>query len=493
VALVVAAGILVRFAACRALDGILPPQGLYVDERVYAEGFDALSELPFRRPPAMFALSGLLGALSGPAAARWIMAAVSLLPALLLALRMPDRGYWSLAVPLAVALEPDLVLFGLQLLPAVPAAAAVTGALAALSAGRRTWAGLLMGLACLFRAELVLALPLMALLPPRGVRQWLGVALPWAAVLLPVMLLNMGAGAGPVISTNGPENLWLGARRSTLETPPGLEFEQLVAVEGRQQEGFLRRASRAVAARPPQWLLLGLEKAALSLTVPGPGRNLEVGYLTGRLHLRPLLLPMLLLLSLGAWRLIRAGRSGDGALALQRALAAGALLAAFLFLPAARYRLAALPALWMAASRAPPDGRVLPGWAAVAAVLAVLSLTLPDPVRPGLTQIQLAERRLDESLPGPALRALDGARERGYRGADLHNLAGIGLSMTGRQEEALERFREALRLAPRSPTAWKNTAVCLAGMGRWEEASRAAARAVRLNDELEEELAPLLE
>jgi Flp pilus assembly protein TadD len=64
--------------------------------------------------------------------------------------------------------------------------------------------------------------------------------------------------------------------------------------------------------------------------------------------------------------------------------------------------------------------------------------------------------------------------------------------MSGDGEAGLSSFEEGLRLAPRSPTLWKNAAVCLAGMGRREEASAAAARAVRLNRGLREELAPLL-
>lgn len=54
-----AAGVLVRVPAFGGLDGILPAEGLYVDERVYAEGFGALDSLPFQRPPAMYALAGM--------------------------------------------------------------------------------------------------------------------------------------------------------------------------------------------------------------------------------------------------------------------------------------------------------------------------------------------------------------------------------------------------------------------------------------------------
>ncbi|MGM0627505.1 MAG: hypothetical protein ACQETZ_05020, partial [Candidatus Fermentibacterota bacterium] len=106
---VLAAGVLVRVPVFGGLDGILPAEGLYVDERVYAEGFGALDSLPFQRPPGMYALAGLVGAGADPARARWVMSALSLLPALALALAMPRRGYWSLLLPLAVVVQPDLV------------------------------------------------------------------------------------------------------------------------------------------------------------------------------------------------------------------------------------------------------------------------------------------------------------------------------------------------------------------------------------------------
>jgi len=491
-AAVLAAGVLVRVAAFGGLDGILPAEGLYVDERVYAEGFGALDGLPFQRPPAMYALAGLMGAGADPARARWVMSALSLLPALALALAMPRRGYWSRLLPLAVALQPDLVVFGLQLLPAVPAAVAVTGALLALARGRRAVAGALMGVACLFRAELLLALPLVALLPPLKPGGRMRLVLPWAAAVVPVMALNLAAGAGPVISVNGPENLWLGSEERTLRTPPGVEFEQLVAVEGRQQQTFLERAADGISARPLDWLLLGLRKSAASLSIPGPGRNLELGYLVGRLRLAPLLAPMLLLVSLGLWRILRGGPAGGEELRMQRALAGAILLSAFLFLPAARYRLAAMPALWMAAAASAPRRDELAGWGCAAVAVLAVSLLVSSPVRKGLTQIQQAEHRIGRGRPRMALESLAGARERGYRGADLHNLAGIALSMSGDGETGLSSFEEGLRLAPRSPTLWKNAAVCLAGMGRREEASAAAARAVRLNRALREELAPLL-
>ncbi len=491
-AAVVAAGGLLRVAAYQSLDGMLPADGLYVDERLYAEGFEALGRLSFERPPGMFVLGGLGGAADHPEAARWAMAVLSLVPALALALAMRGRGWWGWAVPLAVALQPDLILFGLQLLPAVPAAVAVTGALLALARGRRVAAGLLMGLACLFRAELALALPLMALMPPWGLSDWLRTAVPWAAVLAPVMLLNLVSGGGPVISTNGPENLWLGSRRSTMETPPGVEFEQLVRVGGRQQEAFLERALESISSSPGSWLMLGLRKTAMSLSIPGPGRNLEVGYLMGGMGLRPLLLPMLLLFALGVWRLLLPERATGPDLSLRRAMVAGMLLSAFVLLPAARYRLAVMPALWMAAAGAAPRRREVAGWAAVSAALVVLFLLMPNPVRPGLTQVQQAERLIDRGRPGMALESLRRARSRGYRGADLHNLAGIALSMGGRGVSALESFGAALDTAPLSPTVWRNAAVCLADLGRWEEASGAARRAVELNSGLEDELAPLL-
>jgi hypothetical protein len=348
-----------------------------------------------------------------------------------------------------------------------------------------------MGLACLFRAELLIALPLLIAMPPRGMRAALGVALPWAAAVVPVLALNLAAGAGPVVSSNGAENLWLGSDRRLMTTPPGVEFEQLVQVSSSTgQRDFLDRAGESILQSPGRWLLLGLEKTAAAASLPGPGRNLEVGYLVGRLGLRPLLLPMLLLVSLGVLRLLRPrGQRAD--LPLRRALAAAGLLTAFLFLPAARYRLAVMPALWLSAAAA-PRREELPWWGAACAGMLALSLAAPATVRPGLTQIQRAERMVDEGRPRQALASLDAAAGRGFEGADLHNLAGIALSMAGEGEAGLQSFRTAAAMAPASPTVWKNAAVCLAGLERWRDAGLAAERAVELNPKLSDQLAPLL-
>jgi tetratricopeptide (TPR) repeat protein len=209
------------------------------------------------------------------------------------------------------------------------------------------------------------------------------------------------------------------------------------------------------------------------------------------MHLRPFLLLSLGLLSLGLLRVVRPVDGNAPELALQQALVAGVLLTAFLFLPAARYRLAAMPAVWTAALSAPGRKELLP-WGAVAALVVALSLLTTSPVPPGLTQIQQAERRIDTDRPREALEALQEARRRGYSGADMHNLAGIASSMAGDDEGALRQFSEAARLAPRSPTVWRNRAVCLAGMQRWEEAAGAARRALSLNPELRPQLEPLL-
>lgn len=485
------AGLAARAAVLAAMDGVLPADGLYVDERVYAAGLEGITHLPLQRPPAMYALYWLLSAFGGPSGARVAMSLLSLLPALALAMVVPERGWWRWALPTAVAIQPDLLLFGTQLLPAVPAAVTAMAAILALRRGRTAAAGGLMGLACLFRAELLLALPLLFLLPPRRFSARLRIAVPWVLPVAPVLLANLLFGAGPVVSANGAENLWLGSRSELMMTPPGVEFEELVQVssEGGQRD-FLGRAADSVLASPGRWLLLGVRKTATVAALPGPGRNLEVGYLIERLRMRPLLLPMLLVLSLGVLRLLRPPESGDD-LALRRALGVGALLTAFLFLPAARYRLAVMPAVWLPAA-SPPGRRELPGWGAVCLGVAALSLLSPATVRPGLTQIQRAERMVDEGRPEEALVSLEAAEGRGYAGADIHNLAGVSLAMAGDPEAGLRSFRDAAGLAPRSPTVWKNTAVCLAGLRRWRQASLAAKRAVELNPNLAEGLAPLL-
>ena len=473
------------------IDGVLPADGLYVDEREFARGLDGLSTLPLERPPGMYALSALLGSATHPERARAVMSMLSLLPALGILLLSPSRGFWRWVLPLGVAVEPVLALFGTRLLPAVPAAVLVTFAVVSAHRGRWHLFGALMGLACLFRAELLLGLPLLLLASRRG--RPIAASLSWAAIVLPVMLLNLGAGAGPVIAGNGSLNLWLGTEVELMETPPGVEFEELMAMDGDDpQLHFMGRWVRAVYSDPLGWVALGIRKLAMTLSVPGPGRNLELRYLIGRAGLAPLLAPMLALFSLGLVRVFRPSASAAGMATGWRSLALVIFIVPILFLPAARYRLALMPVLWAAAATSVPGRGELTAWCGVGAALVALSLLSPTGVRPGLTEVQRAERMVDLKESGKALEALRIAEARGYEGADRDNLAGIALCLSGNAAGGLERFRRAAEVAPHSPTVWKNTAVCLAGMGRRRQAVLAATRAVELNGDLVDDLAPLL-
>lgn len=494
-AAVILLGVAARLLFAFHLDEELPLEGLYVDERMYAQGLRTLSGNALERPPGMYLLADLLGAEEDALSARIALSAVSLFPALLLLFMLPDRS-WSMLVSVLVAVDPHLILFGLQILPAVPACILVTASLLLLRRGRFCFSGLLLGLACLFRSEVALLVPLLpiwGLLAGHRASELLRTPAVALVVLLPVMALNMSSGAGPVLSTNAAENLWLGTSTDLVEVPPGLEFEELVAVrsgEG-QQAFFLRRALSAVREKPLHWLGLGLTKALRSLTLPGPGRNLEVAYLLRGWWSWALLIPLAVLLSLGYARIRPAGEAW-------RILSYSCLLAVpligFIFFPAARYRLAFLPGAWMLAAAEFPRPREVPVAGAILLFILALSLAVkwPPATRNGTTQILRAEAQLEAGNPAAALETLrEASRERRYRGADLANLSGIALMRMGRSEEGVAMFKRAIRQAPSSPTAWKNLAVALLRSGDRQAAAEAASEAVRIDPRLGEELAPL--
>jgi len=86
------------------------------------------------------------------------------------------------------------------------------------------------------------------------------------------------------------------------------------------------------------------------------------------------------------------------------------------------------------------------------------------------------------------------AEERGYEGADLHNIRGACIASSGGEfRGAAREFSRALELAPGSPTAWKNIAVLLWNNGYREEALYAAEKAVSLNSALRTQLGPILQ
>jgi tetratricopeptide (TPR) repeat protein len=311
------------------------------------------------------------------------------------------------------------------------------------------------------------------------------------------MALNLASGAGPVLSVNGAENLWLGTDWELASTPPGVEFEALMHLEpgeGSADRHFLRLAADGIGRAPLEWVLMGIRKEAAFVSVPGPGRNLEFGHLLAGTGLFPLLLLTLGLLSLALVRMPGALR-GPPLQRLPLTLAAAALAAAFLFIPAARYRTAFFPAfLFLAASR-PPSRREAPPLAAALLLLTAVSLLdhYPGSPRTGLTEVQAAQQRLERSEPAEALDLLHAASVRGYRGADLHNVAGASLMALGREGEGLAQFELALGITQDSPSLLRNYAVALWNTGNHGESVRAARRAIELDPRLSSDLAPILE
>lgn len=407
----------------------------------------------------------------GHSGARAAMSSISCLPALMAAGWASRRREALAAVLLAV--DPFLAVSGMQIMPEAPAAALAALAVLLRARSRRFWSGVAMGAACLFRAELLLV-PLLQSLR----RDWRDASLLGAGLaILPAAAWNLSCGAGPVIAANGAENAWLGTSPELLRVPPGTEFEQLVSLDG---EGFAERALDSLGADPLRVALFGLRKASAAACIPGPGRNIEIDVLLGRTGMSFLLPVTALAVALA----LAAGWSRPWAPALP------ALMLSFaVFLPAARYRTAFLPMIYAAAATAAP-GRLRA--AAGIAVVALSSTFPPVLVRPGLNNVIRAGGELDRGDPAAAEAYLALAGRAGFTGSDLHNLAGIAVAMRGDAATALEEFEQALSIAPRSPTIWRNYAVALACAGRASDSGEAAARAVALRPELGEELSPLL-
>jgi len=486
VALCLVLGIGTRAAVMRGIDEVLMMGRLHVDEQIYASGSLFTEGGAFDRPPGQFLLVRALAPL-GTGPARLAMSLLSLVPALILA--STSRGRWGALCAAALSVDPSLVLAGFQLLPETPAAVLAAAALLLYSRGGASGPGLLLGIASLFRPETLLILPLM-FVPRDGRRRALRLALPALMAVSPVVLVNLISGAGPAVAANGSENLWLGSSLDLLRIPPGAEFEQLVAIDRSSGDTLLARWWSAVGAAPLRAALFAARKCAAALEIPGPGRNIDSAdaYLrTGLAWLLPLTAAAV---CLGLARLVRP-RAGPG----DRLAVAGVaclLIAAALFFPSERYRAAFLPFFYFAAASRPP-GRadVLP--AAGAGLAVVLCSLLPiRSSRPGLNYIVHAEGELESGDMTSALQDLHLAERSGFRGADLDNLAGIAMASSGDTRGALARFETALGTAPGAPSIWTNYALCLASLGRMDEARAAASRAAALRPSLRTRLEPLL-
>ena len=104
-----------------------------------------------------------------------------------------------------------------------------------------------------------------------------------------------------------------------------------------------------------------------------------------------------------------------------------------------------------------------------------------------------AEHYLDSGKLNETAEYLVDAEERGFFGADLFNLRGVLVSLSGNPEQGAVEFETALEIAPGSPTLWKNYAVSLWANGRYDDSIEAARHAANLNPLLREQLRPILE
>lgn len=497
VALVAAAAICIRILVFCTVDGLLPQEGLYVDEKTYTMSPFVRGVEGFSRPPGMFVAATLLNVQDNVVISRAFLSILSLLPALALYLALGRKTPQAKFCAAGLALSPFMILYGFQIMPAVVAAVLLSFSLLAAVRDRYGLAGFLAGTAMLFRAELaIIPLVLLVLSLRNYFRRWSVFTSLAAVAVLPVVVINLLAGAGPVIAANGGGNLWIGSSWDLLATPPGVEYEELMSTGPSGRSGdrvFLERAMREIRSRPGEWLGTGAVKTLAFFSLPGPGRNLETGWMMKRT-----LLVLLLPLTLGAVSLGISGsfrrRDGYWKLIAVSVIVSG-VISSFLFFPSARSRTAVLPAFWFLAASAAWNGRLLlrSTVPAVAIVLSSLLLTYPGKVRSGLTSMLAAQHLLQSGDLASSMEYLQDASRRGYHGADLHNVRGALLSMSGFRREGMEEFQRALLLAPDSPTLWKNYAVSLWSVGRQRESVNAAETAVLLNPLLREELGLILE
>lgn len=491
----------IRINAALKINEILPLKGLYVDEMTYSTSPFPPGSRVFGKPPAMFALTHLFKAGENPACLRLFIALLSLLPAgmLLLAFKDIRKNLWLLICVTGLLIEPFNSFFGLQIVPAIPAALFLMGSLMVQSRFKSTlFSGILAGIAVLFRGEIILVLPFLLLLTVfRSVYR--RKALVWCGgvvlIITPVIVFNAVGGGGAVIASNGAENLWLGTDWNLLSIPPGVEFEELISVssESGHDAEFLERARESISAQPFGWLLMGLHKIGAFFSIPGPGRNMETGWLLQIAGLSILLPATLFWLAIG---LIRSfDRKNDTfAGTLASAIVFAGISAAFIFFPSTRSRTAFLPAFFFLGALYPPDVKELRFIFPAVAIIILLSVfhNYPAEVRPGLTYVLSAEQALKTGNFDTCLDRLALAEDRGFEGADVHNIRGAVLSERGELYTGMLEFELALEIAEHSPTVWRNYSVSLWNLRLYPEARIAALHAVELNPVLTDQLAPIL-
>ncbi|MCD4700256.1 MAG: tetratricopeptide repeat protein [Candidatus Aegiribacteria sp.] len=495
---IVLAAICLRIWVFSSVDRLLPLEGLYVDEKTYSMSPFIPGVEGFSRPPGMFVMSMLMNVQHNVTASRIFFSLLSLLPALALYLAFRKRGgAWLYICTAGLILSPFMTLFGFQLLPAVPAAVLIAFTLLSLKRGRTVIAGFLAGIVILFRAEYaIVPLFLFAFSFRNHLREWMIFTASAAIAVIPIIILNLSAGAGPVIASNGGENLWLGTDWELITTPPGTEFEELVSTGDSRSGGdevFLDRAFNTIGISPFKWLSMGGRKLLAFFTLPGPGRNSETGWLLQGTWLIMLLPLTLLAMSAGTAGFIKRGKNFWQSTAAS--FICSGIVSAFIFFPSARFRLTVLPACWFLAASLFPDRKYSRLVIVPAVIIVIISLlvTYPGMERSGLTSMLAAEYLLDSGKLTESAEYLRDAEERGYFGSDLHNLRGVLVSLSGNPGEGAAEFEKALEIAPGSPTLWKNYAVSLWSNCRYRDSVDAARRAVFLNPLLREQLRPILE
>lgn len=495
---IVLAAICLRIWTFSSVDRLMPLDGLYVDEVTYSRSPFVPGVEGFSRPPAMFIAAMLMNVSHNTAASRIAITILSLLPALALYLAFrKNGGVWLYICTAGLALSPFMVLYGIQIMPAVPAAALLSFSLLLAKRKKTALAGFLTGIVILFRAELALVpIFLLAFTYRNHLREWMLFTGFAAIAVVPVIILNLSAGAGPVIASNGGENLWFGTSWELVAIPPGMEFEQLVSTGNTQtaeNSVFLDRAFNSIAHAPFEWLKMGGSKVLAFFTLPGPGRNFETGWMLQKTWLFILLPLTLLAMSAGLTAAFSRGKSFWQLIAV--AVICSGIASAFIFFPSARFRTAILPAFWFLGASITADRKILRVALVPAAGIVIISLyvTYPGMERSGLTSILAAEHFLDSGELAESAEYLRYAEERGYYGADLHNVKGVLVSLSGYPERGLKEFEKALEIAPNSPTLWKNYAVSLWSNGKHGNSVEAARRAILLNPLLRDELMPILE
>lgn len=458
-------GIAFRFISLSELEWFFG-SNLHVDEITYTMG----DSPPFERPPATYLLAGIP---LKTKSLRFVFSTISMIPALALFLFCKKSTINSILAGV-LAIEPTLAFSGLQVLPAAPAAAFLA---VALTAGRHRplLLGWFVGCAALFRGEILLFLPI-SIFFIRPLKRYLNSAAGVLIAVLPVLIINMSSGGPFALGENGPLNLWLGSSWELLQTPPGIEFEELMG-----EASYTDNAIASITNDVPGWFGRGLVKTAAFLSIPGPGRNIEAPELLSSTILK-FLLPLTFLL-------IALGISGSGRNAATSLIVTG-MLASFIFFPSMRHRAVFIPALIISAMHF--------RWkfaAPVALLILVFSVfsTYPAEVRSGLTEVQIAQNQLESGDFQKALESLKRAEEDGFIGADLHSIRGACIASSGGAfQDALHEFGLVLEIAPESPTAWKNMAALLWNYGYRDDALFAAEKAVSLNPALRPELDPIL-